>query len=145
MSNTPQYHDKKRLDKFSRWDRLSSVKGKRTKELRERLDTVFERDNREARRCKIMQRWDRIVSANNENFELIYQFGYISPEDSSFNVVGATYAHSDAVLCSKAPEMYASLQNVVNTISDFLAGTAGDYDLQVEAEKINDLLKEVKA
>ena len=108
--------------------------------MRERLNTVFERDNREARRCKITQRWDRIVSAN-----LIYKFGYISPEDGSFNAIGATYAHSDAVLCSRVPEMCASLQNVMNTISDFLAGIAGVSDLQVEAEKINDLLKEMKA
>ena len=44
MSNTPQYHDKKRLDKFSSVDRLSSVEGKRTKKLRERLVAIFERD-----------------------------------------------------------------------------------------------------
>ena len=60
--------------------------------------------------------WDNIRLTKNENHDDVYQFGYISPTDSSFNVVGATYTHSNAVLCSKAPEMYVSLQNVMNTI-----------------------------
>ena len=86
--------------------------------------------------------WDNIRLENHDD---VYQFGYISPENNSFNAVGATYTHSDAVLCSKAPEMYVSLQNVMNTIFNFLAGIADVSDLQVEAEKINDLLKEMKA
>ena len=85
--------------------------------------------------------WDNIRIENHDD---VYQFGYISPENNSFNAVGETYTHSDAFLCSKAPEMYVSLQNVVNTISDFLAGQAGDCDLQIEAEKIDSLLKEIK-
>ena len=85
--------------------------------------------------------WDNIRLENHDD---VYQFGYISPEDNSFNAVGETYMHSDAVLCSKAPEMYVSLQNVMNTIFDFLAGQAGNCDLQIEAEKIDSLLKEIK-
>ena len=90
-----------------------------------------------------MRRWDNIVNTKNENHDDVYQFGYISAEDSSFSAIGETYTHSDAVLCSKVPEMCKALQDVRDIILDFLAGKAGDYDLQKEAEKINSLMEKI--